>query len=238
MRVAAVVCTYGRAALAQLLACVERQTVPMPTLVWVDDAAHVRVLPPDGVEVMHGPRMSTIGAVRHAAVEAASSVFDLGPLDGFMTLDDDDFYSSQHFEQTAAALERAGSSGWTGALSMGLSYNGSGTIEHVSHDSGIGQHATWAFRFDAYDAAGGYPDDPKEDLGLAYGVGFEKCRPHWHTTHVRRQNEISLSGLASFDPMKLRSIDTTTVGSIYPRWSDECERFERWCSTRPLRRAG
>lgn len=238
MRAAAVVCTYGRASLAQLLACVERQTLQLPTLVWLDASWEAKVYASGLVEVAHGalPRSATLGAKRAAAVELARERFDLGSRDGVLILDDDDFYSSAHFAQTVIALQLAGDAGWTGGLSMGLTYSPGAPIEHVRSESGIGQQGTWAFRLDRYDAVGGYPDDNHEDIALAAALGFESCLPHWHTTHVRRQHGVSYSGLASFDPSKLRAIDASVARErlIEPAWNAECERFERWCATRPL----
>jgi len=235
MKLAGVVCTYGRAALAELLACIARQTIEIPTLVYVDNAPGLRV----DVEqfagmlhVVHGPKLPTIGAVRSAAVQAARERW---PLDGFLLLDDDDFYASVHYEVTSAALRA--SAGWVAGLSIGITRDG-GPPEYVSNEGREGQHATWGVSFEAYDRAGGYPDNAFEDVGLGCALrhskhGRTQCTPHWVTTHVRREHFANLSGRAAhFDTSTVRTIDQLALGTVRPRWSAECEFLEQWCAAR------
>lgn len=229
MKAVAVVVTYGRAELGELLACVENQGHPLPTLIYVDDAPDLEITVPATahVRVLHGPPQPTLGAVRHNAIEAARCVFNMDADSGVLVLDDDDFYSSQHFGVTLRALE-ASPDGWTGGLAIGLTIDGA-PVQYVCNQGGCGQHGTWAFRLGRYDAAGGYPNVAQdEDIALAYAMGFRKCAPHWTCTHVRRQNaRASVSGLG-YDRHKLRAT-VPQQPHIRPTWSDKCYFFERWC---------
>jgi hypothetical protein len=238
MKAAAVVCTYGRVALCELLACVARQTLQLPTLVFFDgrltytDGSEVmRFDVPPLVEVVQAPRQLSLGLVRRAAVEAARECFELDAESVVLVLDDDDFYSSKHFELTLAALElarAAGWRGWTGALAMGLAIDG-GAPELVHGDAGVGQHATWGFPLGAYDAAGGYLDVPRdEDVALGNALGWHHCRPHHHVTHVRRHHGANISALG-FDRDVVRALDSLTTVVRPAPWSHELEQLELWC---------
>lgn len=231
MRAAALVMTYGRPQLAELLACVLRQTTSnVPTLVYVDNASWLQVAPVPSVHVTYGPPIELFGDVRAAAVERARVIFGLGPSDGLIILDDDDFYSSRHYERTIEALEREPGC-WTGGLAMGVTFDG-GPVEYVRGEAGVGQQATWGFRLAEYDAAGGYAAVRRdEDLALASSLGWSNCRPHWHCTHVRRQSHREgISGAANFDRALLRSKAYARAEVMVPRWSAECEALEQWCA--------
>jgi hypothetical protein len=231
VKAVAVVVTYGRAELGELLACVERQTHQLPTLVYVDDAPGLtikRVASNAHVRLVHGPPQETLGAVRHNAIEAARCIFSLEADSGVLVLDDDDFYSSEHFATTLRALGDA-KDGWTGGLAIGVAIDGA-PVEYVCNEAGCGQHATWGFRLGKYDQAGGYPNVARdEDLALAYAMGFRTCSPHWQCTHVRRQtSHSSVSGLG-YDRAKLRLQVPPQLAQVEPRWSEHCYFFERWC---------
>jgi hypothetical protein len=238
MKAAAVVCTYGRDALCELLACVERQTLELPTLVFVDgrltypDGAPVRRWEvPSMVDVVEAPRQVSLGMVRRAAIEAAREEFGLGADSAVLVLDDDDFYSSKHFELTLRALERAPRPrGWTGALAMGLTVDG-GPVELVEGEAGVGQHATWAYRLGAYDEVGGYLDvERNEDIALSHALGWRHCVPHKYVTHVRRQSSSGISSASvDFDRELVRLLPTVWPQYYAPRWSDELEQLEQWC---------
>jgi hypothetical protein len=205
--------------------------VPLPVLVYVDAERGLLVhdVSPS-VAVVYGRPVASLGAARAAAVQAARDRFGLGLKSAIVVLDDDDFYSSRHFEATLAALDRA-PGGWTGSLAIGLTCDG-GPIEFVRNESGVGQHATWAYTLARYDAGGGYPDIAKdEDLGLGYGMKWRECTPHWYCTHVRRQTTIaSISGLG-FDRAKLRSM-VKSRRNIGPLWTKELRDLDRWCAAR------
>lgn len=230
MKAAAVVLTYGRASVCELLAMLARQTVRLPVLVWVDDVPQLELDElPALVELEHGPRFErrdSIGLVRAAAVESARARFGLGPEDALLTLDDDDFYSPRHFELTLRALERCD---WTGGLDIGLDWRPGQLPTYCSAERGVGQHATWAMRMRAYDAGGGYRDEKHEDMNLAWRLGFNTCRPHHYLTHVRTQHDHNLSAL--FDREHVRLGDARIIHGR-PTWTDRCERFARWCESR------
>jgi hypothetical protein len=238
MKAAAVVCTYGRLALCELLACVERQTLQLPLLVffdgrltYTDGAPVMRFDVSSMVEVVEAPRQLSLGLVRRAAVEAARQSFELDADSAVLVLDDDDFYSARHFELTLAELERAPRPlGWTGALAVGLVRDG-GAPELVEADSGVGLHATWGYTLGAYDAAGGYPDLPRhEDVSLGHALGWHNCQPHRHVTHVRRHHNANISGgSVGFDRDLVRVLDSLTTVVRPAPWSPELEQLERWC---------
>jgi hypothetical protein len=239
VKAAAVVCTYGRAALSELLGCVARQTLKLPTLVYVDGADWLTFDDlPELVEVTHAPRQLTLGAVRRSAVACARVAFELGPTDGVLMLDDDDFYTRDHYQTTVDALERAelvhGLLGWTGGLCFGLQVDG-GLVELVAGDGGVGQQAQWAFHLAAYDAAGGYLAELErnEDIALSHALGWRRCRPHYHVTHVRRHHVAQVSGRANFDRELVRKLDTLST-TVAPAWSPELEQLEQWCQARTL----
>jgi len=233
MRACAVVCTYGRESLCELLAMVDRQTLQLPTLVYVDDQRGLRIRDqPKSVHVVNSSAKLVFGAVRRASIEWARELFELDDDSGIVVLDDDDFYCSRHFELTTKALAAA-PGGWTGGLAMGVTFDGS-EPEYVRGESGIGQHATWAYLLGRYLRGGGYTELPKnEDLGLSYGLGWKTCTPHWYCTHVRRQSRHSISGEVDFDRVALRANPLVPVVSeARPRWSAECEQLEAWCMSR------
>lgn len=239
MRAAAVVCTYGRAALCDLLTCIDRQTLPLRTLVFVDGAPGLRFDElPELVDVCAGPRQASLGLVRRAAVEAAREEFELRAEDAVIMLDDDDFYSSRHYATTFAALDAVqlelGELGWTGGLAMGLTVEG-GALELVHGEAGVGQQGTWAFTLGAYDAAGGYLDLPRnEDIALSHALKWSNCRAHHHVTHVRRHHAANISGRADFDREKVRALDRMATNVRPSTWSPELEQLEQWCQLQTL----
>jgi len=194
MRAVAIVVTCGRVELMQLLAMWARQSVPVPLLVWLDDAPHVRVCDvPDTFHVHHAPRIGgplDVGAARNAAVAYARALFGLREDDAFIVLDDDDYYARDHAERTLRVL--ALGAAWTGARRIGVQRNLDAPVL-VESDDGPGQHAAWAMRLGLFDSAGGYPLGPCEDVNLANAIGWPRCTPHWHLTHVRRSSSGSLS---------------------------------------------
>lgn len=233
------VCTYGRAALCDLLACIDRQTFPLRTLVFVDGAPGLRFDElPELVDVCAAPRQPSLGMVRRAAIEAARDDFELRAQDALLVLDDDDFYSERHYAITFAALGAAlrehGELGWTGALAMGLTVDG-GALELVHGEAGVGQHGTWAFTVEAYDAAGGYMDLPRnEDVALGHALGWANCRTHQQVTHVRRHHAANISGRANFDRDMVRALDRMATTVRPSTWSPELEQLERWCQLQTL----
>lgn len=228
----ALVITYGRSSLCELLAMLARQTHPLPTMIWVDDVPQLQFdqLPPL-VDVVYGHRFErrdSVGLVRAACVERARTRYALGRGDAILTLDDDDFYAPRHFELTLRALEGAV---WTGALEMGLDRNDGNDPMYVCAERGFGQHATWAMRLGTYDAAGGYRDEREEDMSLAWRVGFASVSPHRYLTHVRTHHDCNMSMGAHYDRPFMRVHDKRTM-IVAPHWSARCERFARWCAER------
>jgi len=227
MQTIAIVVSYGRRELCDLLAMWERQTVQVPLFVWLDDAPHVPARWPAGVVAEHAERTGDphrIGETRRLAVERARELFDLGPDDAFMVLDDDDYYHRNHCEETIEAL---GYTPWTGARRVGMQtapcHVGMITTRQrwpalasslalarpelgiVTAGGGPGFHACWAMRFALYDAAGGYrADEQAEDCALAWRIGWQHCIPHDRLTHVRRQYGPSLY-TCHYDRALLRS---------------------------------
>jgi hypothetical protein len=155
MHAAAIVLSYGRPELGELLAMWARQSIPIKLLVWLDDCPVEVTSPSPLVHVHRSPRLGNrhgIGGVRAAAVALAR---ELWGIDSFLVLDDDDYYSPHHAELTLRALE-VSPHGWTGGLRVGIQWGPDGPIELVRGGSGPGQHATWALSIATYDAAGGY----------------------------------------------------------------------------------
>lgn len=234
MRAAAVVLTYGRPELAELLAQWSRQRERVPLLVWVDGTPELAIAAPAGVHVLHGPRFGareSIGLIRAAAMHAAIGVFALTAADALIVLDDDDYYAPDH---TTASLDplRQGAR-WTGARAMGLETERG--VEYVRADRGCGQHATWALTVGAYLSAGGYGDAKYEDMDLALRLGWGSCMPHYRCTHVRRQYEQgdNFSGArVRFDRARLREISGGTR-AIVPYWSPRCQTLASWCAAQP-----
>lgn len=235
MNTVAIVLSYGRAELGELFTQWIKQTRPTPLLVWLDGYAG-KVVAPDGVHVHHAPRKganTTIGPVRAAAVELARELYSLGPMDGLLVLDDDDYYSPSHAERTIAALERA-PHGWTGAQRVGYQWHRDMMPpEIVSSGGGPGQHAAWGVRLDLYDRVGGYLDDAREDTSLGARMGWLHCTPHTNLTHVRRQFGSTLSSVlkghhaAPYDRDQLRR-DNPVPPLIEPTWRPELAELECW----------
>jgi hypothetical protein len=236
MKAAAVVCTYGRPALRELLACIARQTYQLPLLVYCDGLLmELENVPSEFFLVGEERRAGSLGLVRRSAVQAARTILQLESQDALLVLDDDDFYASQHFELTLRALDLAPPPfGWTGGLSMGLTVDG-GAPELVRGEAGVGQHGTWAYRMLAYDAAGGYPDVHRdEDVALSHALGWRNCRPHHCVTHVRRHHRSNMSA-RDFDRDLVRKLDHGQAFCASPApWSDELEQLEQWCQLRTL----
>jgi hypothetical protein len=234
----AIVLSYGRAELGELLTMWIKQTRPTPLLVWLDGyAGNVRA--PGGVHVHHAPRLGanhSIGDVRAAAVEFARALYSLGPTDGFLVLDDDDYYSPSHAHYTIDALERA-PGGWTGAARVAYQWEPDQMPpELVQSDHGPGQHAAWALRMETYDRAGGYlASDAYEDTALAARIGWPACTNHYALTHVRRQYGATLSavlkgkcqGAPHYDREQLRRAHRLP-DAIGPSWRPELGELEIW----------
>ena len=233
IRYCAVVLTYERVQLCELLAMLDRQTRPMPVLFYVDHAPELAIELANAKHdwrVAHAceePSQNSVGLVRRAAIEDARQWLSLDADDVVIVLDDDDFYCSRHFELTIQAL---GPRAWTGALAMGLETHPNAAPIYVSGQRGPGQHATWAYRLRQYDAAGGYQDTPSEDVALGFTMGWDSCTPHWFCTHVRRHHPANLSGpTANHDRARMRAV-SATVAIASPRWTARCEELERWCA--------
>lgn len=242
MNTVAIVLSYGRAELGELFTQWIKQTRPTPLLVWLDGYAGMVVAPRGtgpghGIHVHHAPRKgpnSSIGVVRAAAVELARELYSLGPLDGFLVLDDDDYYSPAHAERTIAALERA-PHGWTGAQRVGYQWHRDMMPpELVASGGGPGQHAAWGVRLDLYDRCGGYLDDAREDTSLGARMGWLHCTTHTNLTHVRRQYGSTLSSVLKgghpgthYDRDQLRR-DNPVPESIEPTWRHELAELECW----------
>ena len=235
MKAVAIALTFGRPELSELLACIARQSRPLPTLVYVDDAPELEIVAPDDVEVVYGAPIAggehAIGTMRRLAISLARARYQLGPRDALLVLDDDDFYASTHYEYTLRALERDAE--WTGSLSMGLETtmaDGRAMIEHVRAERGYGQHGTWCYRLGLYDLAGGYPEQtPMPDVALGQAMAaLRPCTPHRYCTHVRKHHALNLS-LCKLSRQELRARTPRELVAA-PRWTDLCEERERFCA--------
>jgi hypothetical protein len=238
----AIVLSYGRAELGELFTLWLKQTRPTALLVWLD-GYEGRVRAPPGIHVHHSERLGhngSIGAVRAAAVEFARELYALGPRDGFLVLDDDDYYSPTHAQHTIAALERA-PDGWTGAMRVGFQWHRDMMPPELVSSAlpTPGQHAAWGMRLDTYDRAGGYlGSDQYEDTDLAARIGWKACAPHYALTHVRRQFGHTLSsvllgkapGDARYDRDALRQ-KFVLPAEITPTWRPELGELEIWART-------
>jgi glycosyltransferase involved in cell wall biosynthesis len=152
VRAVALVITYGRVELCELIACWARQTVEVPLVICVDgetlrtlDLAanvHVHTLPAG----LGSAR--SIGPVRAAAVDFARHRFELRPDDAIIVLDDDDYYHPQHTELTLGTLRSAI---WTGARRSGLQLERGAAPKLLEGITGHGPHAAWGLRLAAYD---------------------------------------------------------------------------------------
>jgi hypothetical protein len=230
VRAAAVVLSYGRRELGELLTSWMAQSRPVPLLVWLDGCTAAIDCRRDDI-AFHRARRSggvdTIGGVRRAAVEWTRERFGLGPEDAIVLLDDDDYYSPHHAARTLDALEQGAD--WTGALRIGVQWRPDQMPPEVMASAGgPGQQAAWAMRLRVYDLAGGYfEDDRLEDVQLAQRIGWSTCRPHAFLTHVRRQfgGASSLSS-AGYDRDALRVGELPRL--IAPTWRPELVELERW----------
>lgn len=230
----AIVLTYGRAALSELLAMVDRQTRPIDCLVYIDDAPWLNVARSAHVRAVHAPALvsksgtgGAIGLIRRAAIEHAAIYYELRADDVIVMLDDDDFYSREHFARTLAPMDRGAE--WTGALAQGLQELRGQTPHYCSGESGCGQQATWAFRLGVYHDAGGYLDELPEDVPLARRIGWERCTSHRHLTHVRRIHAANHSGRGNHDRVRMRARDLLCSTAL-PKWSDELDMLDGWCA--------
>jgi hypothetical protein len=246
LKTVAIVLSYGRAELGELLTQWVKQTRPTPLLVWLDGyegdvRAPMAEWPPEWDQppfyVHHAERLgpnTSIGVVRAAAVELARELYSLGPLDSFLVLDDDDYYSPTHAARTIEALERA-PHGWTGAQRVGYQWQPDQMPpELVRTGGGPGQHAAWGVRLDLYDRVGGYLDDAREDTSLGARMGWLHCTTHTALTHVRRQYGSTLSAVLKgghpgthYDREQLRR-DNTVPLRIEPTWRPQLGELECW----------
>jgi hypothetical protein len=233
----AIVLSYGRPELGELLTMWERQTMPLPLLVWLDECPVDVTAPSPRVHVHRSARIGGrygIGGVRAAAVAYTRERYALESSDAFLVLDDDDFYSTRHAELTVRML--AGSThGWTGSLRTGIQWGPDGPPELMRAVGGPGAHATWAMTLASYDAAGGYLESENfEDVGLARRLqglppgprewSSDRCSPHSFVTHVRRQFGFGYS--AHFDRQALHGVSREP---IRPMWRPQLDALERWC---------
>jgi hypothetical protein len=228
MRAAAIVLSYGREELCELLACWARQTVAVPLLLWLDGPApELGELPPN-VRVHQADREASpdrIGRIRASAVALARQHFELGPDDVYIALDDDDYYHPRHAELTLTALRNAP---WTGARRIGLQrLRGTTPTLLESGPGGPGQHPTWAMRLALYDEAGGYNDARVEDIDLGQRIGFKQCLAHTWCTHVRRQFGTGMAEDYNRDAARSRA---KLASSIRPTWNGELIALEAWCT--------
>jgi hypothetical protein len=239
VNVIAIVISFGRAELGELLTQWLKQTRPTPLLVWLDGyegVVDVQRLTDAGIYTVRAPHVganSSIGAVRAAAVTYARGFFRLGPQDGFLVLDDDDYYSPHHAARTIEALERA-PHGWTGAARIAIQWRRDMMPPELIPPAtfGPGQHACWGLRLDTYDRAGGYSGaDVVEDMRLADRIGWQCCSTHQALTHVRRQFGPGISaGVAHgmpYDRAALRRV-SQIADCIVPTWRPELADLECW----------
>lgn len=228
MRAIAIVWSYGRASLNELIAMWLRQTRPVPLFVWLDGANMRSLAAPEGVIVHASPKIDgprgSLAPMRRASIEHARARFSLGPNDAFLVLEDDDYYAPDHAARALSELE-AGAR-WTGSLKIGLQLAPGRIPELVEGESGPGQHAAWAMRLGLYDSAGGYPDAQQDDVVLGFSAGWENCRSHRHLTHVRRLHRNNLSTL-DYDRALARTRMALT-DHCSPRWNGELNMLEAW----------
>lgn len=229
MRAIAIVWSFGRASLNELLSMWERQTRRVPLLVWLDGAELDHATPPPGAYVhrspMRGPADS-LASMRRASIEFARTTFTMAPEDAFIILEDDDFYSSHHAARALEVLEQGAE--WTGSLHIGLQHAPGRIPELVQGESGPGQHAAWAMRLRTYDAGGGYPDTRQDDVALGFAIGWKHCTPHRYLTHVRRWHGGNLC-TQDYDRAAVRASATLTR-TLEPHWRPELTMLEQWCA--------
>ncbi len=250
MRAVAVVLTFGRAELSELLACWDRQTRRVPMVVWVDDAPWLRVEQVRDCDVLHGRAFAgelddrSVASVRNAAIAAARQLHQLDADDVIMILDDDDFYTAAHAEVTLRPFDDSACE-WVSGLAIGLESSRTAPPQYLCAEGGVGQHATWAYRVGAYDRAQHYQSvDVSDDPQFGRRMGWHRCRPHWHCTHVRSHHGSNLSGpTVAWDRAKQRAMTALVPGGIArPEWSERCERLSVWCAShftpRAAKRAG
>ncbi len=232
MKAVAIALTFGRASVCELLAMMQRQTRPLPVLLWVDavpltvDTAGMRI------DVVHGPPFNSrsVAGIRRASVEAARKLYGLGPRDALLVIDDDDFYSSRHFELLLGMLESDPDLQWTSCRRFGLEHEPNTVPQDVTFESGPGQHGCWAYRLAHYDAAGGYRDEDLAcDPRLAVRMGFHTCSPHSFVTHVRRHHGLNISSRHVNHDRELMRAKSELVDHARPVWSQRCAELEEWC---------
>lgn len=242
MKAVAICWSYGRESLNELLSMWCRQTKPLPLLVWLDGCVTPHVHPslwgrtwPGNTEVSGGPvhfhyapRLThgrSLALMRRASIEHAKRLFELGPDDAFLVLEDDDFYAPRHAEETVRALESAE---WTGALRTGLQLDASSSPQLVEASGGPGAHAAWAMRLGLYEAAGGYIETEYDDVDLSHRIGWGRCTPHRAVTYVRRYHQGNLSRVG-FDVARARRSAPLAARFEPATWSEELETLRRWC---------
>jgi hypothetical protein len=227
MRAVAIVWSYGRASLNELIGMWQRQTIDVPLLVWLDGAAMESTAAPAGVLVHQAAELGPadcLAPMRRASIDFARRHFELTTTDAFLVLEDDDYYAPDHAQRALAVLQ--GGAMWTGSLHIGLQVHPGRIPELVKGESGPGQHAAWAMRLGLYDHAGGYPDTQQDDVALGFAAGWARCASHRHLTHVRRMHRTNLCRL-EYDRAAARS-RTPLTQNCQPRWNPELDMLEEW----------
>lgn len=224
MKTVAVALTICRPTARIFLACLARQTVPLPTVLWVDDVPGFTVGElPGFVRVVDGGPLGSpmsIGLVRRAACEYA--IKELGA-EALLFLDDDDYYAPNHFAVTREALLSAP---WTSGQRFGVSY-WSQRPELCDDREGTGPQSTWGVRVGTYLAAGGYQDDRLEEVALGRRIGSEQLGPHQRVTHVRMLRGHHLSQTVSYDRAALRRrFQPVPLCAVH---APELDDLEAWC---------
>lgn len=159
MKIAVVCTTYNRPLqLGEMIRCFERQDYPHRELVILDDAGQYDSTEGPGWRlVSNKKRFSTLGEKRNAAAGLIAS-----DVEALAVWDDDDLYMPWALRASVAALANAV---WS-RPSLVLLPQADGSLRQ--HQTGGLFHSGWAYRRNAFDRAGGYPQmNNGEDRGLA-----------------------------------------------------------------------
>lgn len=229
MRACAIVISYGREELCELLACWQRQTVSVPLVLCFDGVAPPTAQLPANVHQHALPAglgtADSIGPVRAAAVQHARDLLNLNTHDAFICLEDDDYYHPEHAERTLATLRSAS---WTGARRIGLQRQRGRPPVLLEGQGGPGQQGAWGMRFGLYDEAGGYTSAKFEDVDLVHRIGARRCVSHQWCTHVRRQQGY---GMSCHDHDRFGTREAARLAEVVrPEWSSELVELEAWCT--------